>query len=58
MKFDAIKGLIGAVAPTIGQALGGPLGVLRHKLSPVCLVVSPTKKYCQCSTSGYPRAIS
>ena len=26
MKFDAIKGLIGAVAPTIGQALGGPLG--------------------------------
>jgi len=26
MKFGAIKGLIGAVAPTIGQALGGPLG--------------------------------
>jgi hypothetical protein len=26
MKFDAIKGLIGAVAPTLGQALGGPLG--------------------------------
>jgi hypothetical protein len=26
MKFNAIKGLIGAVAPTIGQALGGPLG--------------------------------
>ncbi len=26
MKFEAIKGLIGAVAPTLGQALGGPLG--------------------------------
>ena len=26
MRFGAIKGLIGAVAPTIGQALGGPLG--------------------------------
>lgn len=26
MKFGTIKGLIGAVAPTIGQALGGPLG--------------------------------
>jgi len=26
VKFEAIKGLIGAVAPTIGQALGGPLG--------------------------------
>jgi hypothetical protein len=26
MKFNAIKGLIGTLAPTIGQALGGPLG--------------------------------
>ena len=26
MKFNAIKGLIGAFAPQIGQALGGPLG--------------------------------
>lgn len=26
MKFDKIKNLIGAVAPTIGTALGGPLG--------------------------------
>lgn len=24
--FDAIKGIIGAVAPTLGTALGGPLG--------------------------------
>jgi hypothetical protein len=27
MKFSAIKGLIGAVAPTIGAALGGPVGL-------------------------------
>ena len=26
MKFGAIKSLLGAVAPGIGQALGGPLG--------------------------------
>ena len=26
MKFNVIKGLIGTLAPTIGQALGGPLG--------------------------------
>ncbi len=26
MKFDAIKGLIGELAPTIGAALGGPVG--------------------------------
>lgn len=26
MKFDKIKSIIGAVAPTIGSALGGPLG--------------------------------
>ena len=26
MKFDAIKGLIGDLAPTLGAALGGPVG--------------------------------
>ena len=26
MKFNAIKSLVGAVAPTIGAALGGPVG--------------------------------
>jgi len=26
MKFDKIKNLVGAIAPTIGSALGGPLG--------------------------------
>lgn len=26
MKFDAIKGLVGDLAPTIGAALGGPVG--------------------------------
>ena len=43
MKFDAIKGLIGTLAPTIGKALGGPLGVLPHKQSPVFWVVSLTR---------------
>ena len=26
MKFDAIKGLVGELAPTLGAALGGPVG--------------------------------
>jgi hypothetical protein len=26
MKFDAIKSILGSVAPTIGAALGGPVG--------------------------------
>ena len=26
MKFDAIKGILGEIAPTIGTALGGPVG--------------------------------
>ena len=26
MKFDAIKGVIGSIAPTLGSALGGPVG--------------------------------
>ena len=26
MKFDLIKNVIGAVAPTLGTALGGPMG--------------------------------
>lgn len=26
MKFDAIKGLVGDLAPTLGAALGGPVG--------------------------------
>jgi uncharacterized membrane protein len=26
MKFDAIKNILGSVAPTIGAALGGPVG--------------------------------
>ena len=26
MKFDAIQGLVGELAPTIGAALGGPVG--------------------------------
>jgi hypothetical protein len=26
MKWDSIKGLVGAIAPTIGTAIGGPVG--------------------------------
>ena len=26
MKFDVIKGILGEIAPTIGTALGGPVG--------------------------------
>lgn len=26
MKWDAIKGIVGAVAPTLGAAIGGPVG--------------------------------
>ncbi len=26
MKFDLIKNMVGAIAPTLGSALGGPLG--------------------------------
>ena len=26
MKFNLIKNVVGAIAPTLGSALGGPLG--------------------------------
>lgn len=32
MKWDAIKGLVGAVAPTIGSAIGGPVGAGAGKI--------------------------
>ena len=32
MKWDAIKGLAGAVAPTIGSAIGGPVGAGAGKI--------------------------
>ena len=32
MKWNAIKGLVGAVAPTIGSAIGGPVGAGAGKI--------------------------
>ena len=32
MKWDSIKGLVGAVAPTIGSAIGGPVGAGAGKI--------------------------
>jgi len=32
MKWDAIKGLVGAVAPIIGSAIGGPVGAGAGKI--------------------------
>jgi hypothetical protein len=32
MKWDAIKGLVGAVAPTLGSAIGGPVGAGAGKI--------------------------
>ena len=32
MKFDLIKNVIGAVAPTLGTALGGPMGGMAAKM--------------------------
>ena len=32
MKFNLIKNVIGAVAPTLGTALGGPMGGMAAKM--------------------------
>jgi hypothetical protein len=44
MKFGAIKGLIGAFAPTIGKALGGPLGGAAAQTIAAVLGCSPDEK--------------
>jgi hypothetical protein len=44
MKFNAIKGLIGAVAPTIGTALGGPMGGMAANMIAEVLGVPNTPK--------------
>ena len=41
MKFNKIKGLIGAIAPTIGSALGGPLGGAAAQVVAQVLGVDP-----------------
>ena len=44
MKFNAIKSLIGAFAPQIGQALGGPLGGAAAQTIAAVLGCSPDEK--------------
>ena len=57
MNLKAIKGLIGAVAPTIGQALGGPLGGAAAQTIASVLGCKPDeKKYCSCSAGSNARA--
>ena len=44
MKFGMIKNLIGAVAPTIGTALGGPMGSMAANMIAETLGCEPTPK--------------
>ena len=44
MKFGMIKNLIGAVAPTIGTALGGPMGNMAANMIAETLGCEPTPK--------------
>lgn len=42
MKFDKLKGLIGGIAPTIGTAMGGPLGGMAGQVLAGVLGCDPT----------------
>jgi len=44
MKFKAIKSLIGAVAPTLGSALGGPMGGMAANMISEVLGCDPEPK--------------
>tara|TARA_R100000005_G_C5001193_1_gene208236 strand:- start:3753 stop:4232 length:480 start_codon:yes stop_codon:yes gene_type:complete len=44
MKFKFVKNLIGAVAPTIGTALGGPMGNMAANMVADALGCEPTPK--------------
>ena len=44
MKFKFVKNLIGAVAPTIGTALGGPMGNMAANMVAEALGCEPTPK--------------
>ena len=44
MKFSAIKGLIGAVAPTLGSAIGGPVGNAAMQLISTTLGCKPDER--------------
>ena len=44
MKFEKLKGLIGGIAPTIGSAMGGPLGGMAGQVLAGVLGCEPTPK--------------
>jgi len=44
MKFGFVKNIIGAVAPTIGTALGGPMGNMAANMVAEALGCEPTPK--------------
>ena len=47
MKFDAIKSLVGELAPTIGAALGGPVGGATASMLADVLGCDPTPQKLQ-----------
>ena len=47
MKFDLIKSVIGAVAPTLGTALGGPMGGMAANMISEVLGCDPAPKNIQ-----------
>jgi hypothetical protein len=47
MKFDLIKNVIGAVAPTLGTALGGPMGGMAANMISEVLGCDPEPKKIQ-----------
>jgi uncharacterized membrane protein YeaQ/YmgE (transglycosylase-associated protein family) len=44
MKFSAIKGIVGGLAPTLGATLGGPLGATAGKVLAEVLGCDPSAK--------------
>jgi uncharacterized protein (DUF885 family) len=59
MKFGLIKNIIGAVAPTIGTALGGPMGNMAANMVADALGCEPTpKKIEQAVQSATPEQLA
>jgi hypothetical protein len=58
MKFSAIKGLIGAVAPTIGAALGWPCRGRSRKVIHRLLAAKKTKSIEQAVQAASPEDLA
>ena len=59
MNFKNIKGLIGDLAPTLGAALGGPVGGAAASMLADVLGCDPTPQKIEKSLSaGYSRTVS